>query len=621
MADEQTQWQFQLIDGISGAAAKMQASVAALQAQMQRTEAAFKTANTGTQKSTESAYDAMKNSVKSFAEGFFFVTEDIERGADFVIGVFDRLKDLGAKVFDIAEFRRNALIGLDAMLSTGFEASDVLEKLEGWAKQTGLAKDTFVQFGKQLLGEGFREGELKPLLAALSDVQAVNGGKVEASQRLLEIFGKIRATDKVNARELAQFGELGIRPDRIYEAYAKAGHTTIEAAKAAFQGGDVAGGKALQAIVDSISAGIDKGGPLGARGQTFELGSVPAQWQKLKDAVTSVFEGVDAKPFALALTHITEQFSADKAQRFGDAISSAFARVGEWLAHLDVSQVGASIDKIAGVIEFLIDTGRTFFAGFRQGWNDMSPAISGMGSLLASVFGTGGGATDSLKLFAESIANVVGALVLLGEGVLFVAGLIGQGFIAVVEGAMWLVTDLPTKIGGALSSGFEAFVAFGKGIVDGLWQGITGAWSGMIAQFHGLLEELPAGVRKILGIQSPSRVFAGLGVYAMEGFSQGIASVNVYQDVLHQVAPPRGSDVMRIADVGFQPNSRSLADFAPTGGGGGRAQVSVDIQAPIHIDGSKESHATAEATVGEMRRVLIPELTTALEQLLIETGG
>jgi hypothetical protein len=120
-----------------------------------------------------------------------------------------------------AELKRNTLMGLQTMLGAAGDAREVLGELEGYAKQTGFAKDAFTTFARQLLSAGFQRGELKPLLGALSDMQAANGGDVGAANALMAQLTRIKSLDKVQSRELFAFGSMGLSSDKIFAALAQ----------------------------------------------------------------------------------------------------------------------------------------------------------------------------------------------------------------------------------------------------------------------------------------------------------------------------------------------------------------------------------------------------------------
>ena len=82
-----------------------------------------------------------------------------------------------------------------------------------------------------------------------------------------------------------------------------------------------------------------------------------------------------------------------------------------------------------------------------------------------------------------------------------------QLFNAVVNG----VRELPNRI-----------VDIGKNIVEGLWNGITNAKDWLVGKISSFAGGVVNGFKDALGIHSPSRVMAGLGVYITQGLGVGI---------------------------------------------------------------------------------------------------
>ena len=82
-----------------------------------------------------------------------------------------------------------------------------------------------------------------------------------------------------------------------------------------------------------------------------------------------------------------------------------------------------------------------------------------------------------------------------------------QLFNAVVNG----LRELPNRI-----------VNIGKNIVEGLWNGITNAKDWLVGKISSFAGGVVDGFKDALGIHSPSRVMAGLGVYITQGLGVGI---------------------------------------------------------------------------------------------------
>lgn len=77
-------------------------------------------------------------------------------------------------------------------------------------------------------------------------------------------------------------------------------------------------------------------------------------------------------------------------------------------------------------------------------------------------------------------------------------------------------------IKGWFSSLPDYFRTIGAAITAGLWNSLSSGWSALVAKVEGLAQLLPDAVKRVLGIRSPSRVFAELGMHTMAGLEQGI---------------------------------------------------------------------------------------------------
>lgn len=63
----------------------------------------------------------------------------------------------------------------------------------------------------------------------------------------------------------------------------------------------------------------------------------------------------------------------------------------------------------------------------------------------------------------------------------------------------------------------------GRNIVQGLKDGIAGMWDNIKDWFNEKVNSLVGGVKRILGIHSPSKVFAGIGGFMAEGLGEGFS--------------------------------------------------------------------------------------------------
>ena len=84
------------------------------------------------------------------------------------------------------------------------------------------------------------------------------------------------------------------------------------------------------------------------------------------------------------------------------------------------------------------------------------------------------------------------------------------------------VKGLAKKIPSAIKSGVGNLASIGRNMIEGLWGGIKAKFDSVIGKVKALAAKLPEAVKKVLGIASPSKVFAELGEWIPEGLALGI---------------------------------------------------------------------------------------------------
>lgn len=98
---------------------------------------------------------------------------------------------------------------------------------------------------------------------------------------------------------------------------------------------------------------------------------------------------------------------------------------------------------------------------------------------------------------------------------------------AIPQIAIDLVKNMPQIIKAivkGLASGYKEMFNIGKDLLKGLWEGIKSLSSWIWGKIKGFFNDtLVGGIKKLLGIHSPSKVFAELGEYSGEGFVEGLA--------------------------------------------------------------------------------------------------
>ena len=101
-----------------------------------------------------------------------------------------------------------------------------------------------------------------------------------------------------------------------------------------------------------------------------------------------------------------------------------------------------------------------------------------------------------------------------------------QLVLAIGVGIIKAIPMLLVSVGSLIESIFTNFktadwVSIGTNLVAGLKKGISNAWANLKSWFRGLFGDLIGVAKKILGIASPSKVFAEIGKFMAEGVGVG----------------------------------------------------------------------------------------------------
>ncbi len=141
------------------------------------------------------------------------------------------------------------------------------------------------------------------------------------------------------------------------------------------------------------------------------------------------------------------------------------------------------------------------------------------GTIQGSISSMKGAWTNLLVGFADGtqdlnllLNNFVDSVVIVGQNLL---PRIGQVLSSLAQICLTKAGELGKKL-------LDEAIDIGKNIVDGLWQGIKARIAAVKDKAAASLGEITDSVRGVFGIHSPSRVFARIGEYCMEGLAIGM---------------------------------------------------------------------------------------------------
>lgn len=99
-----------------------------------------------------------------------------------------------------------------------------------------------------------------------------------------------------------------------------------------------------------------------------------------------------------------------------------------------------------------------------------------------------------------------------------------DGIKGIVDGWIDYFKGIWDGIKDVFSGVIDYFIGIGENIVNGIWQGIKNMANWLKQQVQGFFSGIVDGAKSVLGIHSPSKVFAEIGQYSAEGVGVGWSS-------------------------------------------------------------------------------------------------
>lgn len=151
---------------------------------------------------------------------------------------------------------------------------------------------------------------------------------------------------------------------------------------------------------------------------------------------------------------------------------------------------------------------------------------------LAIIVALAGGIIDSLPELVPTIIDVVFGIVgmltdpetlgsLLGAALSIILAL-GEGIIKSLPELGSAVWEIISGIGGEITDLWEDIKDIGGNVVAGIWEGISAGYEWITGKISGWIDDVLGFFKRLLGIASPSKVFAEMGGYMSEGLAVGI---------------------------------------------------------------------------------------------------
>lgn len=197
------------------------------------------------------------------------------------------------------------------------------------------------------------------------------------------------------------------------------------------------------------------------------------------------------------------------------AAQQAFMAIVQALPSVLSALVSALPKILQSIIDFLVESGPSLL---KQAINFLMEIVKAIPSIVSSLASNLPKITTSIvSTLASNAPRILSAAV----------SMLGEIVKAIPQIARQLVSNAPqiiSSITKGLASGYESMFNIGVDMLKGLWDGIKSLSGWIWDKISGFFNKtIVGGVKKLLGIASPSKVFAQMGEYSAEGYLDGFS--------------------------------------------------------------------------------------------------
>ena len=465
--------------------------------------------------------------------------------------------DLAVKTAGLSKAAAGVLEGAVRMAYKAGQSADELITL---SKQYGIATDTIQRFNyAQDLVDVSTDAMLGSMSKLTKQIGAGNKAFEELGVSITDANGEYRKTEDIWYDTLEALSKVDNETERDILAMERFGKSAkdlsgiIDDGGAALKAlGDEAEAAGLILGQDALDAANDFNDAIdrmkATAGAAFmEAGATLANTllpylERLAEVIQKALEwfgSMDAETQNFILTLVAMVAALSPALSIVSKLSGAIGNLSKVMTFLS-SPMGMAVMAIGA----LIAAGVLLY----QHWDELKAYAAQLKQNLIDNFTA---ARDSVVGTIQTIIEWAVALPSrIANGILEKIGLVvsaaqqlGQSLIdrlSTFFGAMQQVgRDLITKVKEGISSAFNSiknfFTTIGSDIVGGIWRGIQNSIGAFTQNVKGFFSGIVDSVKKDLGIQSPSKVFAYIGEMMGEGLTVGwekaISDLNPSADV------------------------------------------------------------------------------------------
>ena len=286
-----------------------------------------------------------------------------------------------------------------------------------------------------------------------------------------------------------------------------------------------------------------------------------------------------------ALLNILTQFLesiAEYSPRIVSAIAETLVSLIETLAEYTPQFVSAGVDLITGFIDGLsenipriADSATNLIITFLDAISTHVPEVvdAGMQMIIELINGMANAISSNTPQLVSAMQNLINAIIDAGVAVLTgsVSTFLSKGgelIGGLIDGIKSKIGDVVSAVGSIISSCKEGlanigseFISIGSNIIDGLVSGIKSGISSVGSAISDVVSSAVGKAKKLLGIHSPSRVFAEIGMYSDKGLAKGLIK---YSNVVTKAAGNVANNMIDVMNNSISKISVDGLDSQPT---------------------------------------------------------
>lgn len=417
-----------------------------------------------------------------------------QNGAD--IGILETgMKTLSSAVYDAASGSKSAQAKFEAL---GLSVSDLstmsqndifgavikqLQEMPEGAERTAIAADVL---GKSAM-------ELQPLLNQTAD-------STEALKQQAHDLGMVMSDESV--KDAAAFTDS---MDNLTRAFTGAKNEI----SAAFL-------PSLTEITNGFANLI--------AGNEGAQESIISGFSSMGDTIASAVPRI-VDTFSTLVVSVAE-IAPEIITTLGTGLIQALPEIFPAVVSVVMELIKAFIDNLPMIISVGIQLIGELVTGIAKALPELIPAA------LEAIYAIVDGLLDNIDLLIDAAVELaIGIAVGLVQAIPVIVEkapeIIGKLVVALVGAIPKLVLAagqiMMAFINAVLSVGVKLTSA-GHQIVDGLKNGIVNAWNGLVSKVKEMAGNLLNAVKNVFKISSPSKVFAEMGDYCVQGFDEGFSS-------------------------------------------------------------------------------------------------